>query len=87
MNKKAVAPLVMILVLIILGFVILNFATRDCSKNTDCTDDSYCGSDYECHKYPDKVLVKKNNLVTPALILGISLIIAAHIYRRKKTKE
>lgn len=56
----------------------------ECKTNTDCADTSYCGSDLKCHAYPsiDQTIVK-NDWTTPALVLGLSIVLAAVILKRK----
>jgi hypothetical protein len=86
MNNKGSLTLgfvVIILALIILGSFLIDVASRECNKNADCSADSYCNSENECHKFPDKVLVGQNNFVPASLIFGISIIIAALIFRKK----
>lgn len=82
-GSAALAAVAIILALVILGVFLINIALRDCNSNRDCPENAYCGSDYGCHEYPQKIMVEKNNLVLPALILGGSLILAAYLYQRK----
>ncbi|MFH1276255.1 MAG: hypothetical protein ABIH82_04015 [Candidatus Woesearchaeota archaeon] len=74
---------VIVLAIILLSTFLVGMASRECNNNSDCQDDSYCGADNSCHRYPDKVLVKQNNFVPAALVFGIAIIIAAFIYRKK----
>ncbi|MBT3835775.1 hypothetical protein HOD05_03050 [Candidatus Woesearchaeota archaeon] len=84
-NKKGnIALIAIILALVILGYMLTTFALRDCNNNTDCAENAYCGSDYECHAYPDEIVYKQNNFVPASLILGISLILAAYLFRTSK---
>lgn len=57
---------------------------HECNFNSDCSDTSYCGSDFKCHPHPvvNKTVVN-NDYTTPAAILGLSLVIAAMVFRRK----
>jgi|SRR3989338_9767700 len=88
MDKKgSIGFIAVILVIILLGLFLVNLASRECNKNADCSDDSYCGSDNECHQYPEQVIVKDSNYIIPSLILGAAIIIAAWIFKRKDGKE
>ncbi len=75
---------VIVLALVILAFILADVASRECSSNKDCAENSYCGADNECHQYPNKILVRESNYIPAALILGIALIIAAYIFRGGK---
>lgn len=84
MNQKANVGLIavaIILALVILAIYLAGIATRDCNSNNDCSETSYCGSDFSCHEFPKEIVVEKNNWLWPALILGICLIIASYINR------
>lgn len=84
MDKRGSGGLIaIIIILILLVFVIflVEIAQRDCNSNRDCPANAYCGSDHECHEYPQQILMRDNNLILPALILGLALIIAARIFR------
>ena len=84
MNKKGNAVILIIAVvgLLIIFAQIFDLAARECSLDKDCDDESYCGSDYKCHKHPT---ISKYNYVPAAFIIGISLIIAAYLLKRKST--
>lgn len=87
MNKSGSAVLgvvAIILALIILTIYLVGLAQRDCNSNKDCPDSAYCGTDYECHEYPNQIVVEKNNLLWPAVILGVALIAAAYLFRGGK---
>ena len=86
MNKKGVAPMVVIVLLcvILLTFYIMDIAQRECNANKDCSKNSYCGSDNTCHEYPKQIVVTEHNYLIPAIILGIALIISAYIFRGGK---
>ncbi len=73
-----------ILALTILAIYIIGVATRECNNNKDCSENSYCGSDYSCHEYPSQIIVKDYKFLGSSLILGICLIIAAYVYRSGK---
>lgn len=86
MNKKGSVVLVIVIIvlaIVILGMFLVDVAQRDCSSNRECPQNAYCGADYECHEFPNQVVVKESNLF-PALILGVSLVVAAYIFRRKR---
>lgn len=82
MNKKGMIQIVaIILALVILAYVLVSFAQRECNSNRDCPGNAYCGTDYECHEYPDQIVVKETNYISSALTLGIFLVIAAYIFK------
>ncbi len=60
-------------------------STNECNINADCGEVSYCGSDYRCHEFPHKstTVVQATNWVTPAAILGLSIVMASLILRRR----
>lgn len=82
-SKKAnlAVAVVIVIALFVIFAQIISLAKRECSFDRDCDSDSYCGSDYQCHKYP---VITETNYVPAALIVGISLIIAAVILRWKR---
>ena len=83
LNRKAEAGLTLILVIIVAVLVFgwaLNASQRECKKNSDCNSESYCGSDFQCHKYPN-IQVVQYNFLGPAIIIGIAILLAALIIR------
>ena len=56
-----------LILIIVLLWWFIGFATRDCRKNTDCQRDSYCDYRYTCQKIPvidssnTKDLLKQNS--------------------------
>ena len=89
MNQKASVGLIIVIVLLALiigGILFINWAQRECHSNKDCQADSYCGSDFACHQYPQEIIVKENKYVPAAIIVGIALVASAYIYRGKKIK-
>jgi len=85
-NKKGeiISLIVILSIVFILFLIIFNIKyNRECSKDSECGEDHYCGADFACHQHPviEKVLYK-NDFVIPSIIIGISLIIAAIIFRR-----
>ena len=90
MNKKgsaALAIVAVILALVILGVFLISIAQRECNSNRDCPGNAYCGTDYECHNFPEQIVVKENNFIPAAIIVGTSLIISAYIFRKGKVKK
>lgn len=80
-------------VIVIIGFSIAGAATvlrviegkKECKVNSDCNSNSYCGSDFKCHAYPAiENTIVKNDWTTPAAILGLAIVIAAMVLRRKQ---
>ena len=84
MNKKGAATLILSVVLIVflVGWAI-NTIGRECNSNQDCKENFYCGSDFSCHEFPT-IIEEKNNLLWPALILGIAIVAAAFIFKKKE---
>lgn len=82
MNKKAnaVVLVIAIIALLIIFWKIGDLASRECSLDKECNEESYCGSDFKCHKYPT---ITKHNYVPAAFIIGVSVVIAAYILKRK----
>ncbi len=84
LHKKAnigIAVLITVIVLIVLWWL-LGFASRQCSYDSQCPADNYCGSDFKCHQH--KVVERNvvvNDYSTPAAIIAIALIIAALIIK------
>jgi len=59
-------------------------ANKECTQNSQCGDTHYCGSDFSCHAHPTiKTTIQSTDYTTPALILGISLIITIYVWRRR----
>ena len=84
MNKKGnLIAVTIILALILFAIVIIYFAQRECNSNRDCQSNSYCGTDFECHEYPQQIVVKETSWNTAAFIFGAAIIIAAVIVRMK----
>jgi len=86
-NKRAEIVSIILIIIIItiaLGWII-NLGSRECKSNAQCGSGYYCGSDFSCHQIPtiEKTVVK-NNLITPSIIIGIAIIIAAIILRLGK---
>lgn len=86
--RKSEAGLVIIvivlLVILFLGWVI-SISQRECRSNKDCNPDSYCGSDFACHPYPNiQKTVVQYSLVRPSLIIGLAIIVAAIILKWSK---
>lgn len=61
--------------------------SKECKVNSDCSQNSYCGSDFACHSYPNiQNTIVKNDLTVPALVLGLSIVLAAMILRRSRNR-
>ena len=88
LNNKGEAGLVIIIILVIVVFFfgwLINVSQRECKSNRDCISESYCGSDFSCHTYPNiQKTVVQYNLFWPAVVIGIAIIIAALIFRRER---
>jgi len=86
MNKKAAAPMIIIVILcvIILAFYVMDVSQRECNANKDCAKNSYCGSDNACHEYPKQIVITEHDYLIPAIIISVALIISAYIFRGGK---
>ena len=87
MNQKGnmvLGVIAILLGLIILAFILINVAQRECNSNRDCPENAYCNTQHECVEFPEQVVIKQSNLIPSAIIIGIALIIAAYIFRGKK---
>ena len=83
-NKKgsaALAIVAVILALLVFIIYLVNIAQRECESNRDCSDNAYCGTDYECHQFPEQIVVKESNFILASIIFGVFLVIAAYIFR------
>lgn len=81
-RANAGAIVLLIIVILILIYWIVNLSSRECNSDKDCGTDRYCGSDFKCH---DKIINKvEYNLMGPAVILGIAIIVGAIILRWKR---
>lgn len=78
---KALEAVAIIMALTILGFFLVSTYMQECKSNKDCSENAYCGVDHECHNYPDKIVVKQNNFLPAAIVLGVALIAAAYIFK------
>jgi hypothetical protein len=82
MNKKGAifAMIVGVIALLVIFWFIVDLATRECSTDKECGDERYCGSDYKCHDFPT---ITKHSYIIPAIIIGISIIIAAYVLKKR----
>ena len=79
-----VAIIIILIVVIVLG-VLINLGNRECTKDSHCKENYYCGSDFKCHPHP--VIEKRvfqNSLIVPSVIIGIAIIIAAYLLRNSR---
>ena len=62
---------------------------KECKLNSDCPENNYCGSDFKCHSFPviENTIVEGTDWKTPAAILGVAIIIAAMILRKKQQTQ
>ena len=74
---------VLVVIILILGFYIVSTELKkQCRGDADCTTEEYCAYDFTCHK--KEVIIKTEvhqDLIIPAVILAIALIIAAAYYK------
>ncbi|MBI2546637.1 hypothetical protein HYV81_05660 [Candidatus Woesearchaeota archaeon] len=73
--------LAVVIVLLVL-WALLKYASRECSYDSQCPQEHYCGSDFKCHqvKVVEKTVVI-NDYSTAAAIISIALIIAVLLLR------
>ena len=90
MNKKAewkIEPgLVWFFLIIILIIATMIIGSWDCRKDSDCGTGEICTSDHKCliaGNAEVTIIKNENKYTSAALILGISIIIAAIIIRRE----
>jgi hypothetical protein len=89
LNRKAVAQSALVVIIIVLIIaIVVHYAGRECSKDTDCGDGFYCGSDNKCHEF--KIIQKTEihyDLLVPSIIIGIALVIAAYVLRGRQRQQ
>ncbi|KKP27106.1 MAG: hypothetical protein UR15_C0038G0004 [Parcubacteria group bacterium GW2011_GWA2_31_28] len=94
MFKKAQAELaivvIVVVIIVFLGWLVA-IANRECNRNSDCSEDEYCGVDHGCHDIPvitktETSVFRSYNLIVPSIIIGIALIITAIIFKWDKLK-
>ena len=63
-------------------------AGKECKLNSDCQNNNYCGSDFKCHSFPviENTIVK-NDWTKPAAIVGLAIVLAAMILRKKQQPQ
>jgi hypothetical protein len=80
-------------VIVIISLSIVGTATvlkiidggKECRVNSDCSANNYCGSDFKCHPFPAiENTIVKNDWTTPAAILGLAVVIAAMVLRKRQ---
>lgn len=63
-------------------------ARKECNLNSDCSSANYCGSDFKCHPFPQiENTVVKTDWTVPSAIVGLSIVIAAMILRKRSEKR
>jgi len=70
------------------GATILKVAegAKECKVDSDCGTNRYCGSDFKCHSFPAiENTIVKTDWTTPSIIIGLSIVLAALILRKKQT--
>ncbi len=74
--------ILVVVIILVIFWALLKYASRQCSYDTQCSQDYYCGSDFKCHQHTiiERTVIV-NDYATPAVILGIALIIVALIIR------
>lgn len=83
--QGAAVSLLIIIVIIILVIWVSSCERGECRQDSDCADNNYCGADKACHQIPIiNQTVVQYNLTLPSLIIGVAIVIAAIILRRKR---
>jgi ABC-type antimicrobial peptide transport system permease subunit len=81
----AVGVIVIVVVAMFLYWLLTNsLKTDECEVDSDCGDGHYCGSDFSCHEF--KIIEKTSvelDLLGPSIIIGIAIVAAAYILRRR----
>lgn len=90
-SKRGSIPAITVLALIIVAMAAwycIGIAKRECSKDTDCASEYYCGSDFKCHE-PRIIERTVNNydFKFAASVLGIALVVCALILRRRDNNK
>ena len=72
-----------IIVLIAIVSLILIFAylSRECNTTLDCSEEEYCAYNHKCIPYLSNN--QEYNLFFSSLVIGISIIIAAFVLRKR----
>jgi len=89
LSKKGFAWAGLLAFVVVIGLVVSfsNVATRECSKDTQCGETKYCGSDFSCHKIP-VITVTKNEVkyeyTQAAALLSIAIVMAALILKKRQ---
>ncbi|MFC1691448.1 hypothetical protein ACFL0W_04685 [Nanoarchaeota archaeon] len=92
-NKKgAIAIIIAVILAIIILIMLFTYAARECNSDSECAEEEYCASDFSCHPVPivQETYVTNNvtyNLTKAALILGLAIVVAAYILRKKRDEE
>lgn len=90
-SRQGDAGMTIVVIIIILAVIIwaIVAAVRnsgECSKDSECPAENYCGADKNCHKIPiiEKTVINKEyNFDKAAIIIGIAMILTAIILRWK----
>jgi len=88
-SRKGVAWAGVFAFLVIIAGVVMfsNVSSRECSKDAQCGENKYCGSDFSCHQIP-VITIKKteyqNDFVTPSAIVGVAIVIAALVLKKRQ---
>lgn len=79
-----------IFILILIGIIaVMWVGSWECNNNTDCNEDEVCTVKHACYKpiIPEKTIyITETKYTEAALILGICIIVAAIILRKKDFK-
>ncbi len=79
-------PLLVGVLVVVLIADLVNIANRECNRDSQCGKNQYCTSNYECKDIPlANANIYEVNLIGPAIIIAIGLIIAAAILKFKKS--
>lgn len=91
MNKRGDILLIAVFLIVIVMLILMvvdNFASRGCRSDDECSENSYCGVDKQCHNFPViKETVVKETAASGSsntLIIALAIIIGAIIIKSKK---
>ena len=76
-GDAGVGVIFIIVVIVLFLMWVVTYSQRECNSNEDCSKDSYCGSDFSCHQYPNIVQQKvaAADYTVPAFLLGLSIVV------------
>ena len=71
---------------IISAVLIASYISRECNTNLDCKEGEYCAFNHKCYSYSAYAICTEN-ILPAAFVIGISLIVAAYIFKEGMKKK